>query len=153
MAKYNPLTAELVKELETIVGAKNVTIDPEKMETYSHDEETDPRYQHMPEAVVFPENAQQIAEIMKLANRALVPVVARGGGTGLAAAAVPLFGGIVVSTERMNQVQDMVQHYHQSVKSEGPSEEDKFLHPAEIEMETHEEERLRIRVCMVCGCL
>lgn len=41
---------------------------------------------------------------MKLANRALVPVVARGGGTGLAAAAVPLFGGIVVSTERMNQV-------------------------------------------------
>ena len=104
MAKYNPLTAELVKELETIVGAKNVTIDPEKMETYSHDEETDPRYQHMPEAVVFPENAQQIAKIMKLANRALVPVVARGGGTGLAAAAVPLFGGIVVSTERMNQV-------------------------------------------------
>jgi len=104
MTKYNPLTAELVKELETIVGAKNVTIDPEKMETYSHDEETDPRYQHMPEAVVFPENAQQIAEIMKLANRALVPVVARGGGTGLAAAAVPLFGGIVVSTERMNQV-------------------------------------------------
>jgi glycolate oxidase len=104
MTKYNPLTAELVKELETIVGAKNVTVDPEKMETYSHDEETDPRYQHMPEAVVFPENAQQIAEIMKLANRALVPVVARGGGTGLAAAAVPLFGGIVVSTERMNQV-------------------------------------------------
>ena len=104
MAKYNPLTAELVKELESIVGAKNITVDPEKMETYSHDEETDPRYQHMPEAVVFPENAEQIAEIMKLANRALVPVVARGGGTGLAAAAVPLFGGIVVSTERMNQV-------------------------------------------------
>ena len=37
--------------------------------------------------------------------------------------------------ERMNQMQDMVQHYHQSVKSEGPSEEDKFLHPAEIEMD------------------
>ncbi len=104
MTKFNPLTAEMVKELETIVGAKNVTIDPEKMETYSHDEETDPRYQHMPEAVVFPENAQQIAEILKLANHALVPVVVRGGGTGLAAAAVPLFGGIVVSTERMNQV-------------------------------------------------
>ena len=80
MATYNPLTAELVKELETIVGAKNVSIDPDKLETYSHDEETDKRYQHMPEAVVFPENAQQIAEILKLANRELVPVVARGGG-------------------------------------------------------------------------
>ena len=51
MAKYNPLTPELVKELESIVGEKNVTVDPDKLETYSHDEETDPRYQHMPEAV------------------------------------------------------------------------------------------------------
>ena len=41
MAKYNPLSTELVKELESIVGAKNITVDPEKMETYSHDEETD----------------------------------------------------------------------------------------------------------------
>ena len=104
MAKYNSLTPALVKELESIVGAKNVMVDPEKMETYSHDEETDPRYQHMPEVVVFPDTAEQIAEIMKLANRELVPVVARGGGTGLAAAAVPLFGGIVVSTEHMTQV-------------------------------------------------
>ena len=104
MAKYNPLTPELVKELESIVGEKNVTVDPDKLETYSHDEETDPRYQHMPEAVVFPDNAEQIAEILKLANRETVPVVARGGGTGLAAAAVPLFGGIVISTEHMNQV-------------------------------------------------
>ena len=104
VAKYNSLTPEIVKELERIVGAKNVMVDPEKMETYSHDEETDPRYQHMPEAVVFPDNAGQIAEIMKLANRELLPVVARGGGTGLAAAAVPLFGGIVISTEHMNQV-------------------------------------------------
>ena len=104
MAKYNPVTPELVKELEKIVGVKNVTVDPDKLATYSHDEETDPRYQHMPEVVAFPENAEQIAEILKLANRELTPVVARGGGTGLAAAAVPLFGGIVVSTERMNQV-------------------------------------------------
>ena len=104
MAKYNPVTPALVMELEKIVGVKNVTVDPDKLATYSHDEETDPRYQHMPEVVAFPENAEQIAEILKLANRELTPVVARGGGTGLAAAAVPLFGGIVVSTERMNQV-------------------------------------------------
>lgn len=104
MADYRRVTSVLVEELVKIVGAKNVTVDPEKMETYSHDEETDPRYQHMPEVVVFPDTAAQIAEIMQLANRELIPVVARGGGTGLAAAAVPLFGGIVVSTERMNQV-------------------------------------------------
>jgi len=104
VVKYNPLTPELVQELESIVGVKNVTVDAEKMEKYSHDEETDVRYQHMPEAVAFPDNAGQIAEIMKLANRESVPVVARGGGTGLAAAAVPLFGGIVISTEHMDRV-------------------------------------------------
>ena len=84
MAKYNPLTAELVKELETIVGAKNVTIDPEKMETYSHDEETDPRYQHMPEAVVFPKNAQQIAKIDIIFIRRLHHIVAARTGNDVA---------------------------------------------------------------------
>jgi glycolate oxidase len=104
MMRYSSVTQVVLEELAKIVGDKNITVDQEKLETYSHDEETDPRYQHMPEVVVFPETARQIAEIMKLANRELIPVVARGGGTGLAAAAVPLFGGIVVSTERMNQV-------------------------------------------------
>ena len=44
VVKYNPLTPELVQELESIVGVKNVTVDAEKMEKYSHDEETDVRY-------------------------------------------------------------------------------------------------------------
>ncbi|EGO64118.1 FAD-binding oxidoreductase [Acetonema longum] len=104
MAKYNSLTPEIIATLTKIVGSKYVISDPEKMDPYSRDEETDPRYQHMPEIVLLPETAEQIAEIVKLANKELVPVVARGGGTGLAAAAVPLYGGIVISTERMNRV-------------------------------------------------
>ena len=45
------------------------------MEIYSHDEVTDPAYHHMPEAVVFAENAQQVAAVVKLANEYIFPVV------------------------------------------------------------------------------
>ena len=107
MTNHHPLTPKIVEELQQIVTAKNVTVDPEKMEPYSHDEVTDPRYHHCPEAVVFPENAAQVAQIVQLANRELVPVIPRGGGTGLACGAVPLSGGIVLSLEKMNRLVEL----------------------------------------------
>ena len=51
--------------------------------------------------------AEQIAEVVKLANRHRVPVVPRAGGTGLADGAVPLRGGILVDVKRMNQILDI----------------------------------------------
>jgi len=104
MANYNSVTNELVEELRAIVGAKFVYNDAEKMEMYSHDEVTDPKYMKLPEAVVLPENTQQVAEVVKIANRENIPIVARGAGTGLACAAVPLKGGIVLSLERFNKI-------------------------------------------------
>lgn len=74
------------------------------MEIYSHDEVTDPAYHHMPEAVVFAENAQQVAAVVKLANEYIFPVVPRGAGTGLACGAVPIYGGVVLSLEKMNKI-------------------------------------------------
>jgi glycolate oxidase len=48
--------------------------------------------------VVFPENAVEVAEVVRLAEGHSVPIVARGAGTGLAAGASPTEGGIVVVT-------------------------------------------------------
>lgn len=104
MPKYNPVSSEVLAELKSILGEKNVTVDPDKLHTYSHDEVTETRYHHMPEAVVFPENAEQVAAVIKLANRELIPVTPRGAGTGLACGAVPNFGGIVLSMEKMNKI-------------------------------------------------
>lgn len=104
MATYNAVTATVIKELQNYVGEKFVITDQEKMEPYSHDEVTDPKYIKMPEVVVMPENAEQVAKIVKLANRELIPIVPRGAGTGLASGAVPFKGGIVLSLERMNKV-------------------------------------------------
>jgi glycolate oxidase len=60
-----------------------------------------------PDAVVLPRTAEQISEIVKLANRLQIPVVPRAGGTGLADGAVPLRRGIVVDVKRMDQIKEI----------------------------------------------
>jgi glycolate oxidase len=61
----------------------------------------------MPAVVVLPRTAEQVSEIVKLANRHRIPVVPRAGGTGLADGAVPLRGGIVVDIKLMNQIKEL----------------------------------------------
>ena len=63
--------------------------------------------EHLPAVVVLPRTAQQVSEIVKLANRARIPVVPRAGGTGLNDGAVPLRGGILVDVKRMNQIHEI----------------------------------------------
>src|SRR5512139_2796066 len=102
---YRPLTPAIVAELRTIAGAANVVYDePERMLDYAHDETQGAEYTHMPEVVVKPGSASEIAEIMRLANRERIPVTPRGAGSGLSGGAVPVFGGILLSVERMNHI-------------------------------------------------
>lgn len=102
--EYNKLSNEIIAKLQALVGVQNVVTDAGQMEIYAHDEVTDPAYHHMPEAVVFAENAQQVAAVVKLANEYHFPVVPRGAGTGLACGAVPIYGGVVLSLEKMNKI-------------------------------------------------
>jgi glycolate oxidase len=102
---YRPVTPAIVTELQGIVGDKNVLYaEPDRMQDYAHDEVSGPEYAHMPEAVVKPESALEIARIMQLANRERVPVTPRGAGSGLSGGAVPVLGGILLSLERMNRI-------------------------------------------------
>lgn len=105
MTVYNPVTPEIIAELQSVVGEKYVIYDDvEKLETYAHDEVADPAFAHMPDVVVKPATAEEISAIMKLANRELIPVTPRGAGSGLSGGAVPVYGGIVLSVERMNRI-------------------------------------------------
>ena len=105
MEKYNKVTPEIAAELQKIIGERYVIFgEPEKMEMYAHDEIADKGYAHMPDVVVKPRTAVEISEIMKLANRESIPVTPRGAGSGLSGGAVPVYGGIVLSVERMNQI-------------------------------------------------
>jgi len=102
--KYNKVTEEILNKLIEIVGKNNVLTDKEKIETYSHDETPRKQYAHMPEVVVIPKTAEEIAEIVKIANKKLIPVTPRGAGSGLSGGAIPVFGGIVISLEKMNKI-------------------------------------------------
>ncbi len=103
---YTKIDENTLKELENIVGRQFVITDPEKIEPYSHDfiEIEEEGYISMPEVVVKPKTSGEIAEIIKLANVKKFPVTPRGAGSGLSGGAVPLYGGVVLSLERMNRI-------------------------------------------------
>ena len=100
-AVTNASKPEVLSRLREIVGVENVVVDPDKVEPYGADAVKE---KFPPEAVVFPESTAQMVEILKLANEHLFPVTARGGGVGYTGGAVPIDGGIVVGTDRMNKI-------------------------------------------------
>ncbi len=101
--RFNKVTAKVIERLKEIVGEDYIITSPEELEKYSIDE-IEERYRHLPEVVVKPRTAEEIAAIMKLANEYRIPVTPRGAGTGLSGGAVPAHGGIVLSLERMNEI-------------------------------------------------
>ena len=96
--------AKVQARLREIVGEANVLVDPEKVEPYAQDALKE---KFPPEAVVLPRTAAEIAAIMRLANEARFPVTARGGGVGYTGGAVPVEGGIVIGTDRMNEIREI----------------------------------------------
>jgi len=102
--RYGKITPEIIVELKAAAGAKNVVAgDPEALESYASDE-AGIMFRSMPDAVVKAENTEQAAAVMKVASKYRIPVTPRGAGSGLAGAAVPLCGGIVLSLEKMNRI-------------------------------------------------
>jgi len=105
MAEYRPVTPAVVDELRAVVGERYVIYgDPERMLPYAYDEAAGEEHAHLPEVVVRPGSADEISRIMRLANRERIPVTPRGAGSGLSCGAVPVYGGILLSLERMNRI-------------------------------------------------
>jgi len=101
-SRYGKVTDGLIASLAEIVGDKNVLTGDER-ENYSRDE-TAKLKPVLPEVVIKPEDTGSVAKILKLANEKNIPVTPRGAGTGLSGGAVPIYGGIVLSLERMNRI-------------------------------------------------
>jgi glycolate oxidase len=58
----------------------------------------------LPDAVVYPLNAEEVRQTVLLANRHRFPVVPRGAGSGFSGGSLPVRGGVVLSTERMDRI-------------------------------------------------
>ncbi len=81
---------QLVQEVVSIVGKGNVLEDNASLAVYEYDASL---FQGRPDVVAFPTDTQQVAQLVKLANREKVPFLARGAGTNLSGGTAPTRGG------------------------------------------------------------
>ena len=103
MASYNKLSPAAAEKLRAVVGDGRFQYGDAVREEYSHDEM--PIYGRcLPEAVCLAESTEEVSAILKICHEENVPVTVRGAGTGLVGGCVPIAGGIVLSTMRMNKI-------------------------------------------------
>jgi len=103
MASYNKVTPEIAEQLKAVVGEKRFSSGEAVNPDYSHDEM--PIYgTYFPEVVCEVESTEEVSEIMKICSANKIPVTPRGAGTGLVGGCVPLAGGVVLCTKRMNKI-------------------------------------------------
>ena len=99
------LATGTVDALAAIVGRDGVLTQAEDLIPYSFDGTA--VLKQRPEAVVFPRSAAQVAECVRLAVSAGVPIVTRGSGTGLSGGSVPSPGSLVLCLAQMNAILDV----------------------------------------------
>lgn len=96
------ISADLVQQLRRVVGADGVLSTHSDLMVYECDGFVIEK--NCPDVVVFPRTTQHVAEIVKLANAAGVPIVPRGAGTSLAGGCLPVGGGVMVVLTRMKSI-------------------------------------------------
>ncbi len=100
--QYNKVTETQIKTFQQIVGQPFVIIIDEDKAVYAQDHTEDLYY--MPEVVVRPKTAEEVAAIVKVCYEYNIPITPRGAGTGLSGGALPIYGGVVIATSRMNEI-------------------------------------------------
>ncbi|SDQ78581.1 FAD-binding oxidoreductase [Virgibacillus salinus] len=98
---------KLFEELQQVLAADRVTMNDTILDQHSSDESY--HKPHSPDIVVFPESADEMSNIMKLANKYKMPVTPFGLGSSLEGNAIPYEGGISVDFSLMNKVLEVRQ--------------------------------------------
>ncbi len=108
------LHAMILTELEDAVGKENCSVKQIDKVTHSVDyywlsRMWADRGRRMPEAdyVVAPKDAQETSKVLKIANYYKIPVTTWGAGGGSQGGALPVCGGIILDTKRMNQIYEV----------------------------------------------
>jgi glycolate oxidase subunit GlcD len=98
-------SASLERELAALLGSDAVL--PGDTRGYLSDATESRAIRGRADAVALPADAEQVAQTVGWCYEHDVPIIARGGGTGLAGGAVPLDGGLVLSLERMKKIRHL----------------------------------------------
>lgn len=106
------LQPEMIRsELAEVVGEEHISTRESDKLIYSTDWSWMPqmwldrgRPLSTPDYIVHPGSAEEISEIMKIANNFRIPVIPYGGGSGTQGGALPTYGGIIIDTKRLNKI-------------------------------------------------
>jgi glycolate oxidase len=95
------LSEKSFQQIQEIVGSSFCTRTTEERMCYAYDATAQV---YLPDAVVFPGSADEIASLMKLANEKLFYLIPRGSGSGMTGGALAVQGGVVIVLTRMNRI-------------------------------------------------
>ena len=95
------LSPSFIQAVEKILNADQILTDPADVWSYGYDNS---RRHAVPDIVVQPATHEQVHSIVSLCNEYKIPLTARGRGTGTTGATVPLQGGVLLSTEKLNRI-------------------------------------------------
>ena len=114
---YSPVTSEFISQLNNLMGEAFVLTQQSELAPYAQDETEDLTY--FPEVVVKPQTAEEISQVLKWCNQYQVPLTPRGAGTGLSGAALPIYGGVLLSMERFNSILEIDEQNLQATVQSG----------------------------------
>jgi D-lactate dehydrogenase (cytochrome) len=100
--RLNTLNKKDLKSLEAMVTKDRFSIGTSNLELHSKDQSW--HKPSMPDAVIWPKSSSEVAEIMRYANKRLIPVTPWGSGSSLEGNPIPLEGGLVLDFTKMNRV-------------------------------------------------
>ena len=96
--------SRLLRRLKAILPRDELVLTPKRLKEYASDKWFAAQ---QPEAVALPRSAKSVSTVLRFASRHKIPVTARGAGHGYVGGCVPVFGGIVLSLERMNRIREI----------------------------------------------
>jgi glycolate dehydrogenase FAD-linked subunit len=96
----NSAKTKMLRRLKKILPGE-IVLEPQFLQNYAGDKWF---AAHQPDAVALPRSTKSVSKILRFANQHKIPVTARGAGHGYVGGCVPVRGGIVLSTERLNRI-------------------------------------------------
>jgi glycolate oxidase len=93
---------EDISHFQSFLSEAEILSEAEDMHDYGRDETEDFHFQ--PELVLKPSSAEAVAQILAYCNKRRIPIYTSGARTGLSGGALPVFGGVVLSTEKLNRI-------------------------------------------------
>src|SRR5690606_2160353 len=117
MSEFSELNREHISQLQSLVSQNNSYVTEEDVLKYSQDHTEDLIFK--PGLVLVPENKLEIAKIAEYCNKNRIPLTVRGAGTGLSGGCLPVQGGVVLSTEKLNKIISISSENYQAIVEPG----------------------------------